>query len=158
MIKYLTGSVIVLIIAYFVVIYGVKQTGVNEVFDEAMDVPIGEFDSMGINEAEPESDGYVLYMKNLRLYESRDKKGTVCSTDLQIYFPERKNAKLVMKLRYNIGPFLAKPLREMTAREAVMPENQYKLINSLKDGYAERYKITNMTKVILNNFTCKEVP
>lgn len=102
MIKYLTGSVIVLIIAYFVVIYGVKQTGVNEVFDEAMDVPIGEFDSMGINEAEPESDGYVLYMKNLRLYESRDKKGTVCSTDLQIYFPERKNAKLVMKLRYNI--------------------------------------------------------
>lgn len=46
----------------------------------------------------------------------------------------------------------------MTAREAVMPENQYKLINSLKDGYAERYKITNMTKVILNNFTCKEVP
>jgi len=157
MIKYLTGSVIVMIIAYFVVTYGVKQTGVSDRFDEAMDVPTGEFVSMGIDEAENKADGYVLYMKGLTLYESRDKKGTTCSTDLQIYFPERKNAKLVMKLRYNIPVFLAKPLREMTAREAVMPDNQYKLINSLKDGYANRYKIKNMTKVIMDGFSCREV-
>ncbi|PLX65753.1 MAG: hypothetical protein C0602_13565 [Denitrovibrio sp.] len=157
MVKYLTGSVIVLIIAYFVVIYGVKETGVEQTLEEAMDVPSGEFVSMGIDKAENEEDGYVLYMEGLTLYERRDKVGTSCYTNLQIFFPERKNAKLVMKLRYNVPVFLAKPLREMTAREAVMAENQYKLINSLKDGYADRYKITNMTKVILNDFSCKEL-
>lgn len=157
MIKYLTGSVLVLIIAYFVVTYSVQYTGADRKFDEAMDVPTGEFGSMGIEKAENEEDGYVLYMKGLTLYESRSKIGTTCSTDLQIYFPERKNAKLVMKLRYNVAVFLAKPLREMTAREAVMPDNQYKMINSLKNGYAERYKISNMTKVIMNDFTCKEI-
>jgi len=46
----------------------------------------------------------------------------------------------------------------MTAREALQPEGQYAMINSLKDRYRERYKIDNMTKVVLNNFTCKEIP
>jgi hypothetical protein len=96
-------------------------------------------------------------MNGLTLYESREKKGTSCSTDLEIFFPTMKNAKLVMKLRYNVGPFLAKPLREMTSAEALLPDNQYKLIQSLKDGYAKQYGITNMTKIVLNNFSCKEI-
>lgn len=157
MIKYLAGSVIVLIIAYFVVTFGISRSGVTEKIDEAMDVPIGEFDSMGIRQADLEEDGFVLYMDGLRLYRSRDKKGTMCSTNLEIYFPEQKNAKLVMKLRYNVGPFLAKPLRDMTAREALMPDSQYRMITSLKEGYANQYGITNMTKVILKDFTCKEL-
>jgi len=157
MIKYLTGTVIVLIIAYLVVTYSVKMSGVDENFNQAMDVPIGEFDSMGIRKAEEKEDGYVLYMDGLRLYESRNKQGTMCSTNLEIYFPLKKNAKLVMKLRYNVGPFLAKPLREITAQEALQHENQYKMISSLKNGYAERYGIENMTKVILKDFTCQEL-
>lgn len=151
------GSVVVLILAYFVVSYGVSKSGINETMDEAMDVPIGEFGTMGIEEAETESEGYVLYMNDLKLYESREKTGTMCSANLQIYFPKKKNAKLVMKLRYNIGPFLAKPLREMTAAEALKPESRYMMINSLKEGYAERYGITNITKVMLNDFTCREL-
>ncbi|MGD9808284.1 MAG: hypothetical protein AB7E76_11370 [Deferribacterales bacterium] len=157
MIKYLTGTVIVFILAYIIVTYSVKQAGADKSFDEAMDVPFGEYTAMGIREAANEEDGYLLYLDNLNLYESRDKKGTTCNTNLEIYFPLKKNAKLVMKLRYNVGVFLAKPLREMTAQEALMPEGQYTMIKSLKDGYAERYKITNMTKVILKDFTCKEV-
>lgn len=157
MIKYLAGTVIVLLIAYFAVTFGVKHSGMEQKIDEAYDVPIGEFDSMGIRQAELEEDGYVLYMDGLRLYQSRDKKGTMCSTNLEIYFPEQKNAKLVMKLRYNIGPFLAKPLRGMTAKEALMPDSQYQMINSLKEGYANQYGIKNMTKVILKDFTCQDL-
>jgi len=157
MIKYLSGSIIVLLIAYFVVTFSVKHSGVNKRFDEAMDVPFGEFSSMGIKKADAEEDGYLLYLNNLNLYESRDKKGTNCSTNLEIYFPLKKNAKLVMKLRYNVGVFLAKPLREMTAKEALMPDGQYAMIKSLKEGYAKRYKIENMTKVIMKDFTCQEL-
>lgn len=158
MFKYLTGSVVVLIIAYAIVTFSIKKTGADQKFDEAMDVPTSEYESMGIRKAEKEEDGYVLWLENMNLYENRDKTGTTCSTNLEIYFPIKKNAKLVMKLRYNIGVYLAKPLREMTAKEAMMPEGQYKMINSLKDRYRERYKIDNMTKVVLNDFTCKEVP
>lgn len=157
MIKYLSGTVIVLILAYIVVTYSIKQTGADDRFDEAMDVPFGEFTSMGIREADKEEDGYLLHLDNLTLFESRDRKGTTCNTNLEIYFPLKKNAKLVMKLRYNVGVFLAKPLREMTATEALLPEGQYKMIHSLKDGYKNRYKIDNMTKVVMKNFTCQEV-
>jgi len=157
MIKYLSGTVIVFILAYMIVTYSVKQSGANKEFDEAMDVPFGEFTAMGIREADKEEDGYLLYLDNLNLYESRDKKGTTCSTNLEVYFPLKKNAKLVMKLRYNVGVFLAKPLREMTADEAITPEGQQIMIKSLKDGYAERYKIKNMTNVIMKDFTCKEI-
>ena len=151
------GSVIVLILAYFVVTLSVKQTGVTDKFDKAMDVPIGEFSSMGIRKADVEEDGYILYMDNLNLYESRDKHGTNCFTNLEIYFPKKKNAKLVMKLRYNVGVFLAKPLREMTAKEALTPEGQTAMIKSLKNGYAENYGIENMTKVVMKDFTCQEL-
>jgi hypothetical protein len=157
MIKYLMGSVIVFILAYFVVTISVKQTGIADNFDEAMDVPIGEFGSMGIRKADVKEDGYILYMDHLNLYESRDKHGTTCATNLEIYFPKKKNAKLVMKLRYNVGVFLAKPLREMTAQEAIMPEGQDAMINSLKNGYAKSYGIENITKVIMKDFTCKEI-
>jgi len=157
MIKYLLGSVIVFLISLILVYYGVNKTGIADKAEEAMDVPIGEFDSMGIKEAADSADGYMLYMNGLRLYENRDKKGTMCTADLEIYFPEKKNAKLVMKLRYNIGPFLAKPLRGMTASQALMPDSQYSMIDSLKDGYAKQYGITNMQKVVLNDFFCKEL-
>ncbi|PLX69742.1 MAG: hypothetical protein C0603_02070 [Denitrovibrio sp.] len=156
MIKYFSGSIIVLIIAFIIVTYGVKKSGVTEQIETAMDVPIGEFDTMGIREAKVEADGYILYFDGLRLYESRDKVGTMCSTNLEIYFPKKKNATLVMKLRYNVGPFLAKPLRGMTAKEALIPDSQYKMISSLKEGYAKQYGIVNMDKVILKDFTCKE--
>lgn len=48
MIKYLGGSVVVLIIAFIVVTYGVEKSGVSEQVEKAMDVPIGEFETMGI--------------------------------------------------------------------------------------------------------------
>ncbi len=47
MIKYLGGSVVVLIIAFIVVTYGVEKSGVSEQVEKAMDVPIGEFETMG---------------------------------------------------------------------------------------------------------------
>jgi len=157
MFKYLLGSAVVLLIAFIVVTYGVEKAGVSKQIEIAMDVPIGEFDTMGIREGETDEDGYVLYFDGLRLYENRTKIGTMCSTNLEIYFPKKKNATLVMKLRYNVGPFLAKPLRGMSAKDALMPENQYEMISSLKEGYAKQYGITNMEKVILKDFTCKEL-
>ena len=157
MVKYITGSIVVLIIAFIVVTLGVEKSGVSEQVEKAMNVPIGEFDTMGIRKATIEKEGYILYFDGLRLYENRDKIGTMCSTNLEIYFPKKKNAKLVMKLRYNVGPFLAKPLRGMTPKDALIPDSQYKMISSLKDGYAKQYGITNMEKVILKDFTCKQL-
>lgn len=157
MVRYLLGSLIVLFIAYYSVSYVINKSGVKKEEQAVMDVPTGEFDTMGIRQAKPESEGYVLYFNGLRLYQSRTKKGTMCSTDLEIYFPEKKNAKLVMKHRYGVGPYLAMPLKDMTAQQALLPENQYKMINSLKHGYATHYGIKNMTKVILKSFTCKDL-
>ena len=151
--KYLLGSVLVFVIAAYLVNFGIKRTQMDAKIDEAMDVPYGEYDALGIKKAD--GGEWMLFMDNMRLYASRKGTGTMCTTQVKIFFPEEKNAKLVMKFRYNLGPFLAKPLREMTPEQALKPDSQYKMIQSLKDGYAAQYGIKTMTKVLLEDFSCK---
>lgn len=151
--KYLLGSVLVFAIAAYLVYFGMTRTQMDGKIDEARDVPYGEYDSLGIKKAD--ADGWMLFLDNARLYSSRKGTGTMCTGNVKIFFPEEKNAKLVMKLRYNIGPFLAKPLREMSPEEALKPESQKRMVQSLKDGYAAQYGLKTMTKVLLENFSCK---
>ncbi len=157
MFKYLFGSVLVFVIAFYVVNYGLKSSTMTERIDEAMDVPYGEYDSLRITKADEKEDGWVLSLGNLRMYASRTGKGTMCSSDVKIYFPTEKNAKLVMKLRYNLGPFLAKPLRDMSPQTALKPDSQYAMMQSLKDGYANQYGIKTMTRIEFSGFSCKQM-
>lgn len=154
--KYLLGSVLVFVIAAYLVNFGIKRTQMDAKIDEAMDVPYGEYDALGIKNAD--ADGWMLFLDNMRLYSSRKGTGTFCQAErVKIFFPEEKNAKLVMKLRYNLGPFLAKPLRDISAQDALKPESQELMIKSLKDGYAAQYGLKTMTKVLIENLTCKEM-
>jgi len=153
MIKYFLGSLVVLIISTVIVYYSVNNTVVAEKSELARGVPVGEYEGMSINKAD--NDEYILSIDNLHLYQSREKQGTSCTTDVKIYFPKKKNAKLVMKLRYNIGPFMAKAIKDLSVSEALKPDTQYKMISSLKEGYAKKYGIKNMTKVILEDYSCQ---
>jgi hypothetical protein len=148
MVKYFLGSIIVLGIALLIVNFSIKKTGLSG--DEMMDVPGGEYENIIIKKAATEEDGYVLLLEEMQLFENRHKTGIT-----SIYFPTKKNAKLVMKHRHAIMPFMAKTIRGMTIKEALKPETQYAMIKSLKDGYAKKYGITNMTKVLIEDYSCQ---
>lgn len=90
MIKYLGGSVVVLIIAFIVVTYGVEKSGVSEQVEKAMDVPIGEFETMGgIKKAETEEDGYVLYLTDSVSMKTETKQG-LCAQRTSRYISRKR--------------------------------------------------------------------
>lgn len=151
MIKYLFGSVLVFVIAFYVVSYGINKTKMSKTVDEAMNVPFGEYNGMAIKK---QGDGYTLNLDKMRLYSTRKGEGVMCSGDVKLLFNKEKEAKLVMKFRYNIGPFMAEPLRSMTPAQAASEAGKAKLVKSLQAGYAAQYGIKTIRNVEFSGFSC----
>jgi len=153
MVKYLVGSVLVLLLAAGLVFYMVKRPGVAEKVDAAANVPGGK-----IEEAEIVKDAtnnfYYLKITNMQLAGGMKKGDTICDANVDIYFPTESDAKLVLKNRNNIAPMLASGLVGRTATDAMMHETQDEMAKALIDGYAEKYNIKTIQSVIFASLTC----
>lgn len=145
------GTVLALILAFYVVNFGLHKTRMSQTMQAALDVPWGEYKSMSINK---EKDGYSLRMNGMSLYSTKKQKAVVCTSDIRLMFAKESEAKLVMKFRYNVGPFMAKALRKMTPEQAQTDKGKAMMVKTLKDGYAAQYGIKSIRTVEFSGLSC----
>ncbi|TCK60786.1 hypothetical protein [Seleniivibrio woodruffii] len=153
MVKYLVGSVLVLLLAAAVVFYMVKRPGVAEKVDAAANVPGGKIEKAEIVK-DPNSDMYYLKITDMQLAGGMKQGDTICDANVDIYFPTESDAKLVLKNRNNIAPFLASGLVNRTPTDAMMYETQDEMAKALVDGYAKKFNIKTIKGMIFSSITC----